>query len=391
MNTVKLLHIVGARPQFIKAAPILRSIQEYNVIHGGPKIREILVHTGQHYDYRMSQVFFDELGLKAPDYHLGVGSGSHGYQTGEMLKRIEEVLLKEKPNVVVVYGDTNSTLAGALAAAKLHFPVAHVEAGLRSFNKKMPEEINRLLTDHISSFLFCPTKVAVENLRREGFTHVLYGGELLPYPMDWLPSESGPIVANIGDVMYDAVRMYLELAEERSTILEVLGLRPKEYALATVHRAENTDDPGRLRTIFESLETVAYEGLPVVVPLHPRTRAAFSSFLFNPDSLRLRILEPLSYLDMLVLEKNARVILTDSGGVQKEAFFFGVPCVTLREETEWVETVDAGWNTLVGSDPEKIIRAVREAKEGIESAWPYGDGEAGKRAVQVLVHLARGQ
>jgi UDP-N-acetylglucosamine 2-epimerase len=270
MNTVKLLHIVGARPQFIKAAPILRSIQEYNVIHGGPKIREILVHTGQHYDYRMSQVFFDELGLKAPDYHLGVGSGSHGYQTGEMLKRIEEVLLKEKPNVVVVYGDTNSTLAGALAAAKLHFPE-------------------------------------------------------------------------------------------------------------------------RLRTIFESLETVAYEGLPVVVPLHPRTRAALSSFLFNPDSLRLRILEPLPYLDMLVLEKNARVILTDSGGVQKEAFFFGVPCVTLREETEWVETVDAGWNTLVGSDPEKIIRAVREAKEGIESAWPYGDGEAGKRAVQVLVHLARAQ
>jgi|Deesub1362A_J573_1020465.scaffolds.fasta_scaffold01134_3 UDP-N-acetylglucosamine 2-epimerase len=363
---LKLLDIVGARPQFIKLAPILKAIERHNRERPGRPIQEVLVHTGQHYDYEMSQVFFDELGLKEPDYHLGVGSGSHGYQTGEMLKRIEEVLLKEKPDLVMVYGDTNSTLAGALAAAKLHIPVAHVEAGLRSFNRNMPEEINRVLTDHVSSLLFCPTKTAVENLRREGFTNILNDGNLLPLPSASLhPRSPAPLVLNTGDVMYDAVLLYGKLAEQKSQILEKLGLKPKEYALATVHRAENTDEPERLKGIFEGLGRIAQEGLTVVVPLHPRTRNALCSLPLTPypstpypSTPNFLTIDPVSYLDMLILEKNARVILTDSGGVQKEAFFFRVPCVTLREETEWVETVEAGWNTLVGCDPDRILQAV---------------------------------
>jgi len=398
---MKLIHIVGARPQFIKLAPILKAIERHNQDHPDQHIQEILIHTGQHYDYEMSQVFFDELGLKAPDYHLGVGSGTHGYQTGEMLKRIEEVLLREKPDLVMVYGDTNSTLAGALAAAKLHIPVAHVEAGLRSFNKKMPEEINRVLTDHLSTFLFCPTETAVENLRREGFTNILNAGHLLPlnYRPETLEPRTthhgrrtmhyasrttphGAVVANTGDVMYDAVLLYLGLAEEKSQILEQMGLKPKSYALATVHRAENTDQPERLRAIFEGLERVAKEGLPVILPLHPRTRKQLNALGIHPKEVQ--VLDPVSYLDMLVLEKNARVILTDSGGVQKEAFFFRVPCVTLREETEWVETVEAGWNTLVGCDPKRIVQAALEARPGIESVWPYGDGRAAEKITELL-------
>ncbi|MGB9889820.1 MAG: non-hydrolyzing UDP-N-acetylglucosamine 2-epimerase [Anaerolineae bacterium] len=351
---MRIASVVGARPQFIKAAPVSRALQAAG--YG-----EILVHTGQHYNYEMSQVFFDELGLKAPDYHLGVGSGTHGYQTGEMLKRVEEVLLKEKPDLVMVYGDTNTTLAGALAAAKLHIPVAHVEAGLRSFNRRMPEEINRVLTDHVSDLLFCPTQTAVENLRREGITEGVH---------------------RVGDVMYDAALLYLDLAERKSRILERLDLAPRSYALATVHRAENTDDLERLRAIFEGLGRIGREGLPVILPLHPRTRKQVEAMGFHSDSVQL--MEPVSYLDMLVLEKNARVILTDSGGVQKEAFFFRVPCVTLREETEWVETVEAGWNVLVGCDPERIVRAALEARPGVESVWPYGDGRAAERIVNLV-------
>jgi UDP-N-acetylglucosamine 2-epimerase len=358
---MKVVDVVGARPQFIKLAPILKAVERHNQQYPNRPIQEILVHTGQHYDYEMSQVFFDELGLKVPDYHLGVGSGNHGYQTGEMLKRIEEVLLKEKPDLVVVYGDTNTTLAGALAAAKLHIPVAHVEAGLRSFNKKMPEEINRVLTDHVSDLLFCPTQTAVENLRREGIEKGVY---------------------LVGDVMYDAVLLYLDLAEKKSEIMERLGLEPKSYALATVHRAENTDQPERLRAIFEGLERVAEEGLSVILPLHPRTRKQLNALSIHPK--KVQVLDPVSYLDMLVLEKNARVILTDSGGVQKEAFFFRVPCVTLREETEWVETVETGWNTLVGCDPERMVQAALEAHPGIESVWPYGDGQAAGRIMDLL-------
>jgi len=396
---MKVIDMVGARPQFIKLAPILKAVERHNQNHPDRPIQEILVHTGQHYDYKMSQVFFDELGLKAPDYHLGVGSGTHGYQTGEMLKRIEEVLLKENPDIVMVYGDTNSTLAGALAAAKLHIPVAHVEAGLRSFNKKMPEEINRVLTDHISTFLFCPTKTAVENLRREGFTNVLNSGHLpflssappslTPYPWSY------PWVINTGDVMYDAVLLYGKLSEERSRILKKVGLEPRAYALATIHRAENTDDPERLKAIFQGLVAIAQEGFAVIVPLHPRTRHALSSLsptpyppplTPSPSTPNIKNNDPVSYLDMLVLEKNARVILTDSGGVQKEAFFFHVPCVTLREETEWVETAEAGSNTLVSCDPERIFWAAIEAKTGTESAWPYGDGRAAERVLMAVLN-----
>ncbi|PWH19386.1 MAG: UDP-N-acetylglucosamine 2-epimerase (non-hydrolyzing) [Ardenticatenia bacterium] len=358
---MKLVDIVGARPQFIKVAPVLRAIAQHGQEHPDRPVQEILVHTGQHYDYEMSGVFFDELGLKSPDYHLGVGSGTHGYQTGEMLKRIEEVLLAEDPDLVMVYGDTNSTLAGALAAAKLHIPVAHVEAGLRSFNRRMPEEINRVLTDHVSELLFCPTQTAVENLRREGITKGVH---------------------LVGDVMYDAALQYLALAERKSRILERLGLEPRGYALATVHRAENADNPEHLRAIFVGLERVAKDGLPVMLPLHPRTRRQVEALGLSPDGVQL--LEPVSYLDMLLLEKNACVILTDSGGVQKEAFFFRVPCVTLREETEWVETVEAGWNVLVGCDPERICRASLTARPGCESAWPYGDGKAGARMIKLF-------
>jgi len=287
----------------------------------------------------------------------------------EMLKRIEQVLMKEKPDIVMVYGDTNSTLAGALAAAKLHIPIAHVEAGLRSFNKRMPEEINRILTDHISDLLFCPTQTAVKNLKHEDITKGVY---------------------LVGDVMYDAVLMYGELAERRSTILKTLNLKPKNYALATVHRAENTDDPERLFTIFKAFKEIAENGLPVVVPLHPRTRDKLSehrtlNFEHRTLNSTLRLIPPVSYLDMLVLEKNARVILTDSGGVQKEAFFFKVPCVTLREETEWVETVESGWNTLASCDLQRIVRGAVEIQPGVESAWPCGDGRAAERVVLAIL------
>ncbi len=360
---MKLVNIVGARPQFIKLAPILRAIERYNRGHPDCPIQEILVHTGQHYDYEMSGVFFEELGLKAPDENLGVGSGTHGAQTGEMLRRIEQVLLREKPDWVMVYGDTNSTLAGALAAAKLHIPVAHVEAGLRSFNRRMPEEINRVLTDHLSDLLFCPTERAVENLRQEGITRGVH---------------------RVGDVMYDAVLQYAELAERKSRILDELGLERQRYALATVHRAENTDDPERLRAILLGLEGIGREGLSVILPLHPRTRKEMQRLGIAPNAIR--VVDPVSYLDMLLLEKNARVILTDSGGVQKEAFFFRVPCVTLREETEWVETVATGWNVLVGCNPKRIVQAALEARPGADSAWPYGDGRAGEEIVNWLLN-----
>jgi UDP-GlcNAc3NAcA epimerase len=358
---MKLLDIVGARPQFIKVGPILRALARHNREHPQRAIQEMLVHTGQHYDYQMSQVFFDELGLKSPEYHLGVGSGSHAYQTGEMLPRIEAVLLKEEPDLVMVYGDTNTTLAGALTAAKLHVPVAHVEAGLRSFNRRMPEEVNRVLTDHISDLLFCPTQTAVKNLEREGVTKGVF----------W-----------VGDVMYDAALTYAKLAEQKSHILQRLGLELKKYALATVHRAENTDDPECLRGIFQGLESIGCAGLPVIFPMHPRTRQQVHALGLNASCVS--VIEPVSYLDMLMLEKNARVILTDSGGVQKEAFFFEVPCITLREETEWVETVEAGWNVLVGCDPQRMRKAVEGAGRGAEGVKPYGDGRAAERIVRHL-------
>jgi len=363
---LRLLTVVGARPQFIKAATVSRAIREHNIAHPERSVREVLLHTGQHYDENMSQVFFDELEIPQPDYNLGVGSLSHGAQTGRMLEHTEEVLLKEKPDWVLVYGDTNSTLAGALAAAKLHIPVAHVEAGLRSFNHRMPEEINRVLTDHLSTLLFCPTQTAVDNLAREG---VLKGVEL------------------VGDVMYDAALYYAAKAEAHSSIMDRLGLCSKGYMLATLHRAENTDDPFRLRAIVEGLGAVA-QHMPVVIPLHPRTRAALErEGLLARVTETCQLIQPLGYLDMVLLEKNARLIATDSGGVQKEAYFYGVPCMTLREETEWVETVEAGWNVLVGADSERIASVALSFATPPARPALYGDGSAAKRCVAILANV----
>jgi UDP-GlcNAc3NAcA epimerase len=324
-----------------------------------------MVHTGQHYDDNMSAVFFQEMELPQPQYHLGIGSGNHGAQTGRMLERVEEVILTEKPDRVLVYGDTNSTLAGALAAVKLNVPVAHVEAGLRSFNRQMPEEINRVLTDHVADLLFAPTTAAVANLRREGM--------------------SERMIYLVGDVMYDASLYYMAKAEQESRILAHLGLTPGEYILATIHRAENTDNSERLRTIIAGLNHISQE-ISVVLPLHPRTRAAIvRENLPNRLLADLMIIEPVGYQDMLMLEKNARLVATDSGGVQKEAFFFRVPCVTLREETEWVELVELGWNKVV---PPLSIQAISEAAlssfQG-EEEDPYGGGKASDRIIKILL------
>lgn len=316
MNPIKLLTVVGARPQFIKAATVTRAAAARDEFH------EVMVHTGQHFDPNMSDVFFDELAIPEPNYHLGIAADSHGAMTGRMLERIEEVIIRERPDWVLVYGDTNSTLAGALAAAKLHVPVAHVEAGLRSFNRRMPEEINRVLVDHVSALLLCPTVTAMENLAREG------------------------VVANahhVGDVMYDAAIASRLRARERSTILARLGLEPDEFVLATVHRAENTDDPTRLREVLDLLQTTS-RARPVVLPLHPRTRNAAARYGIDLDGLI--VTEPVGYLDMSRLLDACSEVMTDSGGVQKEAYFYGKPCVTLRDETEWVETIRAGWNRL---------------------------------------------
>ena len=348
---MKVVSIVGARPQFIKAAPLSRELRKAH--------QEVLVHTGQHYDPSLSAVFFEELGIPRPDYNLGVGSASHGRQTGEMLVRIEEVLIQEDPDWVLVYGDTNSTLAGALAAVKLHIPVAHVEAGLRSFNRRMPEEINRVLTDHISTLLFCPTETAVRNLAQEGLVEGVH---------------------NVGDVMYDAALHNSQLAEEESRILETLGLKPKGYLLATVHRPDNTDIPHNLRSIIAALGSLE---ATVLLPLHPRTRKALHELGITLEG-NVRVVAPVGYLDMLILEKNACLILTDSGGIQKEAYFFAVPCVTLRQETEWVETVEAGWNVLVGADRRKIVEVVESFHPQGERANLFGDGRASVKVVEIL-------
>jgi UDP-N-acetylglucosamine 2-epimerase len=352
---MKIVTIVGARPQFIKAAPVSKALREAGHT-------EFLLHTGQHYDYGMSQVFFDELGLPEPDVNLDVRSGNHGQQTGQMLIGIEEILLAEKPDWVLVFGDTNSTLAGALAAVKLHIPLAHVEAGLRSFNHQMPEEHNRVLTDHCADLLFCPTQTAVENLAKEGLTQGVH---------------------QVGDPMYDAVLMFSEKAKQRSTIMHDLGLEKGGYLLATIHRAYNTDEPKTLEAILSALASI---NETVIFPIHPRTRQRLQEFRFmNNGFSNLRVIEPVTYLDMLSLEQNARLILTDSGGVQKEAFFFSVSCLTLRPETEWVETVESGWNLLVGTEPGRILA-------GLQHVFPspdqhpmlFGDGRSASEIVRIL-------
>jgi UDP-N-acetylglucosamine 2-epimerase len=366
---------------------MIRALPDYEVDHR-------VVHTGQHYDYEMSRLFFDELGLPAPDYHLGVGSGSHGEQTGEIIKGIEQVLLQEKPDWVLVYGDTNSTLGGALAAAKLYIPVAHIEAGLRSFNRRMPEEINRVVTDHLSMALCCPTEQAVINLKAEGFARILYDGKLAPFPghldADVL-SESktgGPLVINTGDVMYDAYLLCQEIADRKSTITAELDLSPQQYFLATVHREENTNGAGRLFDLAEAFCRLS-ERLPVIWPLHPRTRKALEAnrLLDRLKRFPVKLLAPVGYFDILALGKGAAAILTDSGGLQKEAFFAGVPCLTLRGETEWVETLAAGYNVLVGTDPEVIVNQALNLKRPEGKPEPYGQGDAAHRIIAWLERI----
>ena len=362
-DIVRILTVVGARPQFVKAATVSRAIQRFNTSAGRyQSIREILVHTGQHYDDNMSDIFFRELEIPSPSYHLGVGSGSHGQQTGRMLEGLERVMTKERPDLVLVYGDTNSTLAGGLAASKLHIPVAHVEAGLRSYNRAMPEEINRVLVDQLSRLLFCPTDRAVKNLSREG----IFAGVHL-----------------VGDVMYDSLLYHLKPSDQTIGIPSGLGLPPGDYALATVHRADSTSQPKTLTELFLAFGRL---GLPIVVPLHPRTKAAMQAIDLPPE---VRIIPPVSYFEMLALERHARLILTDSGGVQKEAFLLRVPCVTLRNETEWVETVEAGWNYIAGRNPDAIVAAAVMALDchPPDPGQPYGNGCAAETMLEILVNL----
>jgi UDP-GlcNAc3NAcA epimerase len=358
---MKICSVVGARPQFVKSAAVSRAIQRDG------RISEVLIHTGQHYDFAMSEVFFRELALPPPRHSLEVGSASHGVQTARILERVEAVLKAESPRAVLIYGDTNSTLAAALAAAKLHIPVAHVEAGLRSFNRRMPEEINRIVADSIADLFFAPTETAVARLRLEG--------------------QSADRIVFTGDVMYDVALMTAQVAQHRSQILGGIGVSPSNYYLATIHRAENTDDSARLRAIFEVLGRVACS-YPVVLPLHPRTRAALErEGMLDKLGGGIIVLEPLGYLDMARLEMSARAVATDSGGVQKEAFFYRKPCFTFRDETEWVELVEAGWNTLLPlDDPQSMAARMLDlaARQPREIA-PYGDGRAAEIIVGELV------
>jgi len=348
---MKILSVVGARPEFIQAAPVSRALRKNH--------REILVHTGQHYDYLMSQTFFDELGIPEPDYNLEVGSGSHATQTAEILIRFDEVVQKEWPDVVLVRGDTNSTLAGALVASKRHIPVVHVEAGERSFDRRMPEEINRLVADQLSSAYFCVSQTAVNQLAREGISNNVF----------W-----------VGDVMLDANLANRSLAWQKSTVLSTLGIAPEQYGLVTVHRAANTDDPDRLSKIVEALSRV---GETVVFPAHPRTRSALQK-LDVQFAENVRLIEPVGYYDMMVLEENARIIATDSGGVQREAYFMKKPCLTLRDETEWTETVQVGWNRLVGVEVENIVNMWRIFTPPSAQPPIFGDGTAGEKIAGIL-------
>lgn len=377
---LRILTVVGARPQIIKAAAISRAVRG----RFAGRMEETLLHTGQHYDPNMSQVFFDELGIPGANIALGVGSGTHGVQTARMIEGIEKELQTGKHDVVLLYGDTNSTLAGAVAAAKMHIPVAHVEAGLRSFNKAMPEELNRIVCDHCSTWLFCPTATALENLRREGFN----------WGTGAQPTADRPLVVATGDVMYDNSLHFAQLAESRSRQLEDLGLKGKDFILATVHREHNTDDAVRINAIFTALlDLHLRHGIPVVLPVHPRTRKMMDSLLHGhlqasiEEAPGFHLLPPVGFLDMIALERNAELVVTDSGGVQKEAYFFGKPVVVLRAETEWVELVANGQAMLVDADPSRIAKAAAKfLRDGVPYCPPiFGDGHAAEAICEVLL------
>jgi len=352
---MKIVTILGARPQFIKAGSISREILKHS------KIKEIIVHTGQHYDTNMSDIFFDEMKIPKPNYFLGIGGKSHGAMTGQMIEKIEEVLLKEKPDLVLVYGDTNSTLAGAIVASKLHIRLAHIEAGLRSFNMKMPEEVNRILTDRVSNILFCPTGTAVKNLKNEGYDNI------------------DCKIINSGDVMQDGAMFYKEFSVKPKCKIH------NEYILCTIHRAENTDDESKLKSIFEALNEIA-KTKQIILPLHPRTKKIVKEF--NIDLSKLTIINPIGYLEMVWLIDNSSLVMTDSGGLQKEAYFFEKQCITLRDETEWVELVDNGFNTLVGANKDKILKAYKNNEEfkikDIELNL-YGNGNASEKIIKELM------
>ena len=372
---IKILTIIGARPQIIKAAALSRAIRN----KFSDKIEELILHTGQHYDANMSDVFIKELSIPEPDFNLNIGSGSHGQQTADMLTGIEAVLESEKPDALVVYGDTNSTLAGAIAASKLHVPLIHIEAGLRSFNKAMPEEVNRIMSDHVSTFLFSPTKTGVQNLKEEGFNL----DNEPPYSAD------NPKVYHCGDVMFDNSRFFAELSDKHNQVFERLGLKQHEFALATVHRPSNTDNHENLMAIFRALMRISEE-TPVVLPLHPRTRSKLNGlpndFQLELENSKLRMIDPASFLEMIALEKNAALVLTDSGGVQKEAYFFSKPCVILRDETEWTELVDEGAAILTGSDEAKILDAFNALKNKTLAFPPiFGDAHAAEFICNTIV------
>ena len=375
---MKLVTIIGARPQIIKAAALSRAIRE----HYADRIQEVIVHTGQHYDDNMSQVFFNELGIPHPDYNLHVGSASHGVQTARMTEGIEELLIKEQPDFIVLYGDTNSTLAGAVAAAKIHVPIVHIEAGLRSFNKSMPEEINRIVCDHCSTLLFSPTLAGIENLKREGFPVDNDG----PYTID------NPKVYHCGDIMYDNSLHFADIAEENTDIIQRLALANKPFILATIHRDSNTDHPERLNAIFDALIQLSQE-TQVVLPLHPRTAKLLKTNLDSEKQMQIfsspsiNLIPPVSFLEMIALERHAQLVMTDSGGVQKEAYFFQKPCIILRPETEWVEIVETGNAILADADKRRILEAWGHFKDNPPTAFPeiFGDGHAAEFMLEQML------
>lgn len=373
MGKLKILTVVGARPQIIKAAAFSRAVRT----DFSDKIQEIILHTGQHYDENMSEVFFQEMSIPKPDYRLNIGSSSHGKQTGEMMAAIEEVLVRSKPDALLVYGDTNSTLAGALAASKIHIPVVHVEAGLRSFNKSMPEEINRICTDHVSTFLFCPTETAVENLKKEGFR----------YSSSGKTSIDNPLVVNSGDVMYDNSLYFSELSDTKSDIIRKYNLEANKFLLLTIHRDFNTDQPERLASILKSVSRIADEyQLKIVFPCHPRTSKLISNHASVRISENIIVCPPVSFFEMIQLEKHARLTITDSGGVQKESYFFKKPCIVLRPETEWVEIIETGNGILADANEDKIISAFNHFAHSSKSEFPeiYGTGRAAFQIAQTI-------